>query len=55
MEEFREEKQFCRLMKLWAILQILAIALIYITLTAKCTTQNRWHDALKLEALQSIW
>ena len=54
MLEFKEEKRFYFLMKLWAILQILAFALIYFTLTTKCVAQNRWYDALRLEAMQKL-
>ena len=41
-------------MKLWAILQIIAFALIYITLTSKCAAQERWYSALRVEAMQKM-
>ena len=54
MLEFKEEKRFYFLMKLWAILQLVAFASIYITLTTKCAAQSRWYDALRLEAMQTM-
>ena len=54
MQEFKQEERFYFNMKLWAILQIIAFALIYITLTSKCAAQERWYSALRVEAMQKM-